>query len=70
MVTSASFWKKYGPMIPPNQNPHQTVTFSDALGAGVSRVDWYRPKFDKFACSHIHSSKNGLIAKDDLFGEI
>jgi len=26
----------------------------DAFGAGVSRVDWYRPKFDNFACSHIH----------------
>jgi len=25
----------------------------------VSRVDWYRPKFDNFAGSHIHSSKNG-----------
>ena len=33
--------------------------FRDAFGAGVSRVDWYCPKFDNFACSHIHSSKNG-----------
>jgi len=30
----------------------------DAFGI-ASRVDWYRPKFDNFACSHIHSSKNG-----------
>ena len=30
----------------------------DAFGADVSRVDWYRPKFDNFACSHIRSSKN------------
>jgi len=28
MATPASFWKKFGPMIPPDQNPHQTVTFS------------------------------------------
>ena len=40
----------------------------DAFGTGVSRVDWY-PKFDNFACSHIHP-KMGLITKDDLFGEI
>jgi len=33
--------------------------FRDAFGTGVSRVDWYRPKFDNFAGSHIHSSKNG-----------
>ncbi|CAI6358339.1 unnamed protein product [Macrosiphum euphorbiae] len=26
-----SFWKKYGPMIPPDQNPHQTVTFSGCI---------------------------------------
>ena len=25
----------------------------------VYRVDWYHPKFDNFAGSHIHSSKNG-----------
>jgi len=40
-------------------------------------VDWYRPKFDNFACANfanlLHISihpKIGLIAKDDLFGEI
>ena len=78
MATPASFWKKYGSMIPPDQNPYQTVTFSE-FGARVSRVDWYRPKLDNFAFVHqnfvnfvhisIHS-KMGLIAKDDLFGEI
>ena len=31
MATPASFWKKYGPMIPPDQNPHQTVTFSGCI---------------------------------------
>ena len=57
-------------MIPSDQNSHQTVTFSDAFKAGVSRVDWYRPKFDNFASliQFIHP-KMGL-AKDDLFGEI
>jgi len=34
----------------------------DAFGAGVSR-HWYRPKFDNFACSHIHSSKNASSLK-------
>jgi len=31
MATSASFWKTYGPMIPPDQNSHQTVTFSGCI---------------------------------------
>jgi len=40
--------------------PKKSAPNSDFLGigAGVSRVDGYRPKFDNFACSHIHSSKN------------
>ena len=46
---------------------------SDFLGMHLELVylAWIRPKFDNFACSHIHSYlKMGLIAKDDLFDEI
>ena len=35
----------------------------------VYLADWYRPKFNNFAYISIHP-KMGLMAKDDLFGEI
>jgi len=51
----------------------KSASNSDFLGMHLELVylAWIRPKFDNFACSHIHSYlKMGLIAKDDLFDEI
>jgi len=69
MAMPASFWKKTGPMIPPDQNPHQTVTFSGCIWSWCISRGLVSSQIRQF-CSHIHSSKNSLIAKDDLFGEI
>jgi len=69
MATPASFWKKYGPMIPPDQNPN-----GDFLGMHLELVylAWIGIIPNSITLL-VHISihpKMGLIAKDDLFGEI
>ena len=69
MATSASFWKKYG-LIPPDQNPHQTMTFSGCIWSWC--IAWIGT-VPNSTILLVHISihpKMGLIAKDDLFGEI
>jgi len=62
-----SFWKKYGPMtIPPDRNPHQTVTFSRCIWAVLVRC--LVSESDGFAYSHIvpFVQEMSLVAKDDF----
>jgi len=71
MAMPISFWKKYGPMIPPDQNPHQTVPF---LGMHLKLVylAWIGivPNSTILLVHISIHPKMGLIAKDNLFGEI
>jgi len=66
MATPTSFWKKYRLMIPPDQNPHQTVTFSGYWCISRGLVP---NSIILLVHISIHP-KMGHIAKDDLFGEI
>lgn len=58
MVSPTLFSKKEGPIMPPAQNPHQTLTFLDAIPPGESHVGWRYPIFGNFVCFYIHLSKN------------
>ena len=71
MVMPASFWKKYGPMIPPDQNPHQIVTFS-GLHLELVYLAWINivPNSTILLVYISIHPKMGLIAKDDLLSEI
>jgi len=69
MATPALFWKKYGSMIPPDQNPHQTVTFSGCIWSWCISHGLVPNSTILLVHISIHP-KMGLIAKDDLFGEI
>jgi len=66
---NASFWKKYGSMIPPDQNPHQTVTFSGYIWSWCISRGLVPNSTILLVHISIHP-KMGLIAKDNLFGEI
>jgi len=73
MATPASFWKKYGSMIP----PPKSAPNSDFLGmhlelmylAWIGLVGIVPNSTILLVYISIHP-KMGLIAKDDLFGEI
>jgi len=69
MAMPTSFWKKYGSMIPPDQNPHQTVTFSGCIWSWYISRGLVSSQIRQF-CLFTYHSKMGLIAKDDLFDEI
>lgn len=45
-------------LMPPAQNPHQKLTFLDAIPPGESHMGWRYPIFGNVVCLHSHSSKN------------
>jgi len=70
MATSASFWKKYGPMIPPDQNPHQTVTFSGCVWSWCISRELISSQIRQFCLFIYPFIQNWASSKDDFFGEI
>jgi len=66
----ASFWKKYGPMISPDQNPHQTVTFLGCIWSWCISRGLVSSQIQFCLFTYPFIQKIGLITKDDLFDEI
>ena len=56
LTSPCTFWKKNGPIIPLDQNPHQTVIRFGCVGC-------LRPKCDNFVCLHTRQDQNELHLK-------
>ena len=61
-----SFSKKNGPIMSPDQNPHQTVTLFVCVGFPMYAC----PKCDNFACLHTRQVQNELHLKSWYFCQI
>ena len=62
--------KKTGPIMPLDQNPHQTVTVLGASAFQCMREGFLCPKCDNFACLHTRQGQNKLHLKRWFFVKI